>query len=111
MEKLGSHRTEGAAGHDDRAFSAKRSAGSDRDCGRDRLQNRKFRFNAAAIKQNRLDGFWDSVTSNAFGSISSHEADDHAADNRNQNDESSEMMSNRLRRPNADSLIKDDISE
>ncbi len=57
MEELRDHRAERAAGHDDRAFGAERSAGADGDRRGERLEDRQARLNLAAVDQDGFDGF------------------------------------------------------
>ena len=95
MKELRGHRSEGSTGHDDGAFGAERSTRTDRNCRRNRLQNRQLRLDTAAVEQNRFDRFGYSVTANALRSVSRHQADDEAAQDRYCNNEDPKMMADR----------------
>ena len=80
MEKLRDHRSERAARHDDRTFSAERSARTDRDGARKRLQNRHLRFHFAAVDQDRFDRLRNAVAANPLRAVARHQSDDQRAD-------------------------------
>src|SRR5579872_30440 len=92
MKELRDHRSEGAAGHNDGAFRSERSAGSDGNRRGKRLKNGELRLHAAAVDQNRFDGFRDAVTANAVRAESRHEADDQRATNRDEYRPDAEMI-------------------
>ncbi len=97
MKELRDDRSERAARHDDRAFCAERSPGSDRDCRRQRLQNRQPRLHLASINKDRFQGFRNPVPANPLRAVSRHNADDKSASHRHQNREPAQMISRRRR--------------
>ena len=82
VQQLADQRTDRAAGLDDGAFGAERSAGADGDRRRDRLQNRDLGLDAAAVDQHGFHGFGNAVAANLVGAVARHDADDDAADHR-----------------------------
>src|SRR5580658_4757674 len=95
MEKLRDHRTKGAARHNDRAFRTKWPAGTDGNCGRERLEKCNFGFDTAAIDQNRFDSFRNAVAADPLRTIASHHADDESAANRYENTVVTQMVASR----------------
>src|SRR5438874_889596 len=69
MEELGDHGAERGAGHDDGAFGAKRPAGTDGDGAGERFEYREFRLDLAAVDEDGLNGFRNSVTADALGTV------------------------------------------
>ena len=65
MKKLGEEGTECAARHNDGAFRAKRSAGTNGNGRRDRLQQRHFRLNLGAAQQDGLDRLRNAMAADA----------------------------------------------
>ena len=61
MEKLRKERAKRAAGHDDRTFRAKRTAGADRNRRRDRFEQCHFGFDQTAAQQDCFQRFRDPV--------------------------------------------------
>src|SRR5262249_5228435 len=84
MKKLRDHRAESSAGHDDRTLGAEWTARTDGNCRRNRLKNRNFRFNPAAVDQDGLNRFRDAVAPDALRAVASHDADDQRAANGDQ---------------------------
>ena len=80
MEELRDQRSERAAGHDDRPFGAERPARADRDRGRQRLEQRDLRLDAAAVDQDRFDRFGNAVAADALRAVARHHADDQRAE-------------------------------
>src|SRR5262249_3730686 len=66
VKQLGDHGAERAARHDDRAFRAEWSAGTNRNCRGKRLENCDLRLDFAAIDENCFDCFGNAVAANAF---------------------------------------------
>ncbi len=66
VKQLRRDRIERAAGHDDRPLGAERPTRTDRDRGRDRLQQRDARLDAAAPQQDRLQRFGNAVAADAL---------------------------------------------
>src|SRR6185312_1201429 len=62
VKDLPYQRSHGAAGLNDGTFGAEGAAGSNRDGGRDGLENRHSRLNAAAIEQHRFHGLGNAVS-------------------------------------------------
>ena len=79
LEELRKQRTDGAAGHDDRAFGTERAAAADGDRRRQGFQHRDFRRHPAAADQDRLDGLGNAVPADLLGAIADHEADHETA--------------------------------
>ena len=106
MEELRGHRAECAARHDDWAFGTERAARSDRNRRGDRLQDRQFRLDAAAVEQNGFNRFRYPVAANAFRAVTGHQADDETANDRHRDDEISQMMTDWRHRLGRDSLVE-----
>src|SRR5207248_8898496 len=90
MKELGDQRSNGAARHDDRTFCAEWASRTDRDCRRNRLQNRDPWLHFCSAEKNRFDGLRNPVSANAFRPETRHDADDQAADDWNKNDQVSQ---------------------
>ena len=76
VEQLRDHGAERAAGHDDGAFGAERSAGADGDGAGERLEDRHLGFHLAAVDQDGFDGFGNAVAADALRAVARHESDD-----------------------------------
>src|SRR5215472_3124233 len=92
MKKLRDHRAKRATSHDNRTLGPKRSTRPDGNRGRNRLEDRYLRLNAAAVDQNRLNGLGNSVPADAFGSVPRHKPNDQSAADGHQNTEPPEMI-------------------
>ena len=86
VEDLANQRSQRTTGLDDRSLSAERAAGADGNRGRQRLQDRHARLDAAAIEQHRFHRFRNSMTFDLRRAILGHEADDEPADHGNEDD-------------------------
>ena len=93
MKKLRDHRAKRASGHDDRAFRTERTARTNRNCGRKRLEQRDLGFHAAAVDQNRFDGFWNAVPADSFGAVARHNPNNECATDGDENAVPSQMIS------------------
>ena len=82
MHKLADQRSHCTAGLNNRTFSTKRTACSDRDRRRDRLQNRDFGLDPAAVDQDGFHGFRNAVPANLVGAVPRHNTDDDAPNHR-----------------------------
>jgi hypothetical protein len=111
MKELRDQRSDSTAGHDDRPFSAKRSARSDGNRCRHRLQYGHARLDPAAIDQDRFNGFRNAVPANAFGAVAGHETDDQRADNRDDENPWSQRGVRWGHCRNAEALKEEDVGE
>ncbi len=82
MKRLPDQRADGAAGLNDRTFRPERAAGADRNGGRDGLQDRHTRRDAAAIEQHRFHRFGNAVAFDLRRPVLGHDAHNQAADDR-----------------------------
>src|SRR5271155_3853477 len=95
MEQLRDHGAERAARHDDGAFRAKRTTGTDRNCRSERLEERDFWFDAAAIDQNCFDCFRYAMAADSLRAKAGHYTDDERAANRHENAIETQMVAGR----------------
>ena len=92
MEHLRKERTHRASRHDDGAFRAERSAGTDGDGSGKRLEQSDARLNLCAVDQNGLDGLGNAVTADLVRSEARHQADQQAADDRHKYGKPAQMI-------------------
>jgi len=95
MEKLRDHGAKRAASHDDGAFRAEGPARANRNCGRDWFEQRDFGFDAAAVDQNRFNGFRNAVAADSLRAVAGHDADDQRASDWNENAVETQMIARR----------------
>jgi len=110
MHELANQRADCAAGLDG-PFRAERSAGTDGDGRRDGLQQGDPGSNAAAIDQHRFHGFGDAVASDLLTAIASHDADNDAADDRDENHPNPKMIVACAAEGERESVKKEDVGE
>jgi hypothetical protein len=91
MKKLGDQRTERPAGHDDGAFRAKGTSGTDGDGSGNRLEDSESRFNFGPSEQNGFNRFRDAVPANLVRAKPGHQPHDQASDYRRQDDPKAQM--------------------
>ena len=111
VQQLADQRSHGAAGLDDGAFGAERSAGADGDGRRDRLQDRDLGLDAAAVDQHRFHGFGNAVAANLVAAVTRHDADDHAADHRSDDHPQAEMIVARAGEGEREAMEEEDVGE
>ena len=92
VKDLPYQRSHGASGLNDGTFRAEGAAGSNRDGGRNGLENRHSRLNAAAIEQHRFHGLGNAVSPDFRRPILRHDSDDESADDRNRDDPQPQMI-------------------
>jgi hypothetical protein len=93
MQYLPNQRTQCATCLNDRTFGAKRAAGTNRDGGGNRLEQRDLWLNPAAVHQDRFHRFRDSMALDFRTSVLRHHANDQATDHRHHNHPPSQMVS------------------
>jgi hypothetical protein len=85
-DQLAECRAQRGADLDDGTFAAYRGAGADRDCRRERLDQRHHRSNHTFLVIDRVHHFGHAMAARFRGEICDQEGDKEAADNRNQDD-------------------------
>src|SRR3954468_5835177 len=111
MEQLREKRADRATGHNDRAFGTKWTARADRDCGRNRFQDRDLRLNQTAAEQNRFERFRDAVAADFLRAVARHQTNDQRTDRRRENDPDAEMMMLERRQRCAEALKKNEVRD
>ena len=109
--KLPHQRAERAAGLNDGTFGTKRTARADADRRRKRLKKRDFGFDAAARGEHRFHGFGNSVAANFLRAVFRHQADEHAADDGNQNHPPAQRRIARAAEMKRPFVVEGDIGE
>jgi hypothetical protein len=111
IEVLRKHRSDRPAGQDDRPLRAKGSAGADRDRSRDRLQDRKTRFDLAATDEDRLHRFGDAMASDALGPEVRHRTDDGSTTHGNQRRDRMQVRERWRHEADADVAVVEEVGE
>src|SRR2546427_1745025 len=111
MEELRGHGPECPTRHDDRAFRTERTSRSDGDGRRNRLEDRELRLNTAAVEKDGFDCFRNAVATNSLGSVSRHETNNQAPENRHSDHEDSEMMAERRHQLARYALVKENVRD
>ncbi len=108
-EALGEQRANSAAGHDDGAFGAERTASADRNGGGQRLEHSHLRGHAALADQNRLDRFRNPVSADFLRAKASHQADDKSAQRRSRDHQPARFSVRERHRFDAERVEPDQI--
>ena len=111
LDDLPEERAERAAGGDDRPFRAERAAGADGDRGREWLEERDARRDAALVEQHLLHGLGDAMAADGLRSVARHDADDDAADDRDDHDELAEVVLRRRNEGERPLAVKSEIRD
>ena len=111
MHDLPDDGTDRPAGLDDWPFRTERSAGADRDGGRDRLENRNSRRNSTAVHQHRFHGFWNSVAFDLGCPVFRHDGNDDATDGWEQDDPGTQRVHARADELGGQAVVEEEVSE
>ncbi len=105
-DNLAEEGTERRAGLDDRTFRAERAAGSDGERGGERLKQSDAKPHAAVAEENRFHGFRYAVAFEGRLPEMDHDADQQAADGRNQDDPQPKVVVRRIAVGEGESSVK-----